>query len=82
LLENEGSTVVWFAEGKPFVSTQPEHDIAIEMYIADFSSMVTGAITFEQLFTYSLAKISDKTAVSTITQLFRTSQKPICLSRF
>jgi predicted acetyltransferase len=82
LLENEGSTVVWFAEGKSFVSTQPEHDIAIEMDIADFSSMVTGAVTFEQLYNYSLAQISDKTAVSTITQLFRTVQKPICLSRF
>ncbi|MCB8944958.1 MAG: GNAT family N-acetyltransferase [Ardenticatenaceae bacterium] len=82
LPENEGSTVVWFAEGKPYVSTHPEYEVAIEMDIAEFSSLVTGAITFEQLYHYGLAQISEKTAVPLITQLFRTNQKPICLSRF
>ena len=82
LPENEGSTIVWFDAGKPYLSTQSEHDIAIEMDIAEFSAMVTGAITFDKLHSYSLAHISDASAIPTITQLFRTPQKPICLSRF
>jgi predicted acetyltransferase len=82
LPENEGTTVVWFADGKPYLSTHPEYDIAIELNIGEFSSLVTGAITFEQLYNYGLAEISERTAVPTITRLFRTTQKPICLSRF
>jgi predicted acetyltransferase len=82
LPENEGSTVVWFADGRPYLSTQPEYDTAIEMDIAEFSSMVTGAITFDQLYSYGLAQISDVKAIAAITELFRAPQKPICLSRF
>jgi predicted acetyltransferase len=82
LPENEGSTVVYFENGRPYLPTSPEHDIAIILDIAEFSSMITGAVSFEQLYNYGLAQISDANAVATITQLFRVPQKPICLSRF
>ena len=83
LPENEGSTVVWFENGRPHLPTSnDEYDIAITMDIAEFSSMVTGAISFQQLYNYGLAQISGKKAIATITGLFRVSQKPICLSRF
>jgi predicted acetyltransferase len=81
LPENDGSTVVWFENGRPHLPTNGEYDIAISLSIADFSAMVTGAISFAQLYSYGLAQISDMVSMDTVNQLFL-AQKPICLSRF
>jgi hypothetical protein len=52
------------------------------MDIAEFSAMATGAVSFQQLYNYGLAQISNTDFTPLINQLFLSSHKPICLSRF
>jgi hypothetical protein len=58
--ENSGSVVVHFTDGLPEVKdgTAP-WDVEIVMDVAEFSSMLVGAVGFESLYTYGLAEISD-----------------------
>ncbi len=90
LPENEGEYVVAFVDGKATMMIDTAvYDVAIEIDVAEFSSLVVGAATFARLYQYGLVKIlaeitlsSLETAVFLLNRLFAVAEKPICLSRF
>jgi predicted acetyltransferase len=81
--ENDGATVVSFTRGRPSISdTSDDYDVEVGLDVADFSSLVMGAVRFASLYSYGLAEISDPRAIVTIDRLFRTERKPICTTPF
>lgn len=82
LPENEGSWVVGFENGRARLLPGEDFDIAIELGVSEFSSLVMGTVDFRQLAAYRLASISSVDDVETVAQLFRVSQKPICMTVF
>jgi len=79
---NNQCLVVRFADGLPAVVDSASADAAITLSIADFSSLVLGAVTFDRLYRYGKAEISDAARVDQVRRLFAAAEKPICLSRF
>lgn len=62
-------------------------EISIALNVSDFSSLVLGCVPFERLYMYGLAEIVGEAApaaaqVSMVDRLFRTAQKPVCLTAF
>jgi predicted acetyltransferase len=81
--ENDGDTVIHFAHGRPSVRDASDgYDVEVGLDIADFSSLIMGAVRFRSLHDYGLAEISDTSAIATIDRLFRVEQKPICTTPF
>jgi predicted acetyltransferase len=80
--ENDGSTILQFRQGRPSVQTGGEYDIEIALDVAEFSSLLMGAVRFTSLYNYGLVEISDQSEVDTIDRLFRTERKPICTTPF
>lgn len=81
LPQNAGSTMVGFSEGRAQLKNEDSYDIAIQMDVSEFSSLVVGAVGFAKLHEYGLASISDSTYVKVIDRLFA-APKPICMTRF
>jgi predicted acetyltransferase len=82
LPENKGDWVIGFVNGRAQLLSSTHYDAAIELNVSEFSSLVMGTIDFDQLIEYRLASISDASVIGTVTRLFRTSQKPICMTNF
>lgn len=82
LPENAGEWVIGFDNGRARTLTHHNEDFAIELNVSEFSSLVMGTVDFRQLVNYRLASISDDGAIKTVTQLFHTRQKPICMTNF
>jgi predicted acetyltransferase len=82
LPENEGEWVIGFEDGRAHLQSGDGYDIAIELNVAEFSSLVMATVDFRQLHTYRLSSISDAGAVETVARLFRTPQKPVCMTIF
>jgi hypothetical protein len=57
-------------------------DAVIQLDVASFSSLVMGAIDFVSLYRYGQATLSNPDMLFVINTLFRTDQKPICMTRF
>jgi predicted acetyltransferase len=79
---NDGSTILQFREGRPSVQIGGDYDIEIALDVAEFSSLLMGAVRFTSLNNYGLAEISDQSEVDTIDRLFRTERKPVCTTPF
>ncbi len=79
---NAGSLVVQFAEGRPTASEDERHDVEIQMEVAEFSSLLLGVVSFQSLYRYRLAEISDPGYLETINRLFFAPEQPICLTAF
>jgi predicted acetyltransferase len=82
LPENDGSTLVKFADGRPEVLAKGKADFEVSLDVAEFSSMVLGAIPFRTLYEYGLAEITDSARVVTVDELFKTERGPICTTMF
>jgi predicted acetyltransferase len=80
--KNAGSKIVRFENGKGSVVDAGDFDVEIELDVAEFSSMIMGAVGFRNLVTYRLAKISDDSYIDRVDRLFAYHQKPICVSGF
>ncbi|HOU41211.1 MAG TPA: sterol carrier protein domain-containing protein, partial [Promineifilum sp.] len=78
---NAGRTVVDVDGGRASLRTGAA-GVEIGMDIAEFSSLVVGAVDFARLYEYGLATIDDPGAVALVTQLFRAAQPPWCLTHF
>ena len=83
LPENTGEYGLGFVNGRfhPLHPTDPS-DITIRLDVAEFSSLITGAIGFKQLYNYGLADISDPAWLEPVHRLFWTENKPLCLTSF
>jgi predicted acetyltransferase len=79
---NQGSFVVHFTEGFPRVISVGKYDVEISIDIADFSSLLMGAVEYGSLLDYGLSHISDDHYVDVVERIFRVSQKPICHTMF
>lgn len=82
LPENAGEWLIGVENGRARLLPTNEHDMAIELNVSEFSSLVMGTVDFRQLVAYYLASISDPGAVETVNRLFRVPQKPICMPIF
>lgn len=80
--ENNGSIVIHFINGRAIVTERGEFDAEVAMDIADFSSLIVGAVGFRSLLRYGLAHISDDRYAAVVDKLFAMPGKPICLSMF
>jgi predicted acetyltransferase len=80
--ENNGSIIVHFTDGKAIVSEGSEYETAVDLDIADFSSLIIGAVGFKALLKYGIASISDSEYADTIDRIFEMPEKPICLTIF
>jgi predicted acetyltransferase len=79
---NDLPVTVAFAEGKPRVVEDGQHDVALDLDIAEFSSLLMGAIDLESLYLYGLAEVSDPAWLPQLTRLFATPRKPITTTPF
>lgn len=79
---NNSSTVAVFENGKLTVDSKAKHDVEISLSIADFSSLLLGAVRFRSLYDYGKAEISDAGKIATIDRLFLTDRPPACLTAF
>jgi predicted acetyltransferase len=79
---NAGSLVVQFEHGRPTVRDGGRYDVEIQMEVAEFSSLLLGVVSFQSLYRYHLAEISDPGSLETVNRLFFAPEKPICLTAF
>ncbi|MEM8530515.1 MAG: GNAT family N-acetyltransferase [Chloroflexota bacterium] len=82
LPENQESLVIHFQEGKASLTDQSDHNVAIQMDVSTFSSLIMGVVSFKKLYEYGLATISDQQYLRTVNALFVTEQSPVCMTRF
>jgi hypothetical protein len=80
--ENTESIIVHFIEGKAIISDIGEYDAVVDLDIADFSSLIVGAVGFKPLLKYGIARISDIRYADVVDKIFEMSEKPICLTVF
>jgi predicted acetyltransferase len=83
LPENAGEWVLAVSNGR--AQLQPataDHEVVVQIDIAEFSSLITGAAEFKTLHRYGLAQISDTAYTQNIHDLFFTDNKPMCLTAF
>ena len=52
---NDQPVTLAFADGTPRVVEESQHDVALDLDIAEFSSLLMGAIDLESLYLYGLA---------------------------
>ncbi|HUM69664.1 MAG TPA: sterol carrier protein domain-containing protein, partial [Chloroflexota bacterium] len=83
LPENAGEWVLAVADGRvQLLPPDAPYDATLSLDVAEFSSLVTGAIELKTLVGYGLAELSDMAYLETIHRLFYTDNKPICLTGF
>jgi predicted acetyltransferase len=83
LPENAGSTTVSFQRGKAALADEEAAaDVEVRMDVAEFSSLLAGAIDFETLMLYGLAEISDPAYTPTLQRLFWVERAPVCMTAF
>ncbi len=76
------STKVAFAHGRAEVSKTGRPDIEIALNIADFSSLIMGAVRLSRLVEYGLAKVSKADRIGMLDQVLATPEPPYCFTRF
>lgn len=82
LPQNAGRTTVWFENGRArLVGDGAGHEAAIRLDVAEFSSLVTGAVGFRRLYGYGLAAVSEAAYVGVVDRIFAAPQ-PLCLTSF
>jgi predicted acetyltransferase len=79
---NDQPITIAFADGRPHVSEEDTHDIALDLDIAEFSSLLMGVVDLESLHLYGLAEVSDTAWIPRLTRLFATPRKPITTTPF
>jgi hypothetical protein len=52
------------------------------MNIGSLSALLAGTVSFERLYTYSLADISDPACVDMVSRVFAVERKPVCVTAF
>ena len=77
-----GKLTVQFTNGHPKVVKNKKADFTVTLPIAEFSSLLMGAIGFRELHLYRLAEISDDAAIDTLDRLFATRYKPLTVTPF
>lgn len=82
LRQNAGSFVVHFKDGFPVLARDGNVDVEIMMDVADFSSLLMGAVGYKNLFDYGLSDISSERYLDVVHNIFKVESKPICHTIF
>jgi len=82
LPENAGSTLLYFDDGRLHLPDDGPHEVEVRMDVAEFSSLLMGAVNFRSLYRYGLADVSDSGYVGVVDQIFAVKDKPICMTPF
>jgi len=82
LPENAGSTLLRFKGGRVRLADGEGCDAALSMDVAEFSSLLVGAVDFRSLYRYGLADISDPGYLETVDKIFAVRDKPVCTTPF
>jgi predicted acetyltransferase len=82
LPENAGSSLLRFEKGHVQQLDASEPDTEVRLDIADLSSLLAGTVSFQSLYRFGLAEISDPGCVETVNRIFAVEQKPMCTSSF
>ncbi len=80
--DNDGSIIVHFNNGFPIIVDDEEYDVEIKLDIAEFSSLITCTVSFNCLFKYGRAWISDESYLRKVNNIFASDEKPICMTMF
>jgi predicted acetyltransferase len=80
--DNNGSVLLHFSDGRVRVTDGRKSDVEIGLDVADFSSMLMGAVRFRALHTYGLADISDPSFVDTVDKAFAMDVGPLTMASF
>ena len=81
LPENAGSYVIEVANGRAMLGDGAA-DVEVNMDIADFSSLVVGAVDFGRLHAYGRVTLSDARMANVVNRLFVAGDRPWCLTHF
>jgi len=73
---NDGSTIVHFYNGRVHAAEDESFDVAISLNVANFSSLLVGAVRFNSLYNYGLVKLSDPLYREKVDRLFSTDRYP------
>ncbi len=80
--DNAGSYIVNFINGVARVSSEQDYDAEISLDIADFSSLITCAVSFNSLYKYGRITLSKAEYAKKINRIFSTASKPLCMTVF
>lgn len=79
---NDGSIILHIINGKINSMNKKNFGVEIWLDIADFSSLIMGAVDFQSLYEYGLARVSSARYVKLVNRLFMTEQKPMSTTQF
>jgi len=82
LPENGGRYVLAVEAGRAMLTDGGAADVDLSLDIADFSSLVVGAVDFNRLHAYGRATLSDDAHAPLVDRLFRVELRPWCLTHF
>ena len=82
LPQNDSSLVLHFSGGKAELNNDGSFDVEVTMDVADFSSMLLGAVRFKSIYDFSRAEVSDEAYIDVISRAFATEEKPVCMTDF
>lgn len=80
--ENDGSYIINFENGIASVSSDKDYDAEISLDIADFSSLITCAVSFKSLYRYGRVHLSKGENAEKINRIFGSASKPVCMTIF
>lgn len=78
---NNGTYTIAFKDGVAEAAVGGNWDIQLSLDIAEFSSLLVGAVDVRTLLNLGLAQISDHTQAGILNEVFR-AEKPICVTGF
>lgn len=79
---NNQSIILDIVKGKIKSMAHRKYDVEIWLDIADFSSLIMGAVDFGSLYKYNLAKISPVRSRDLVNSIFSVIQKPMSTTQF
>jgi predicted acetyltransferase len=82
LPENAGSVLLCFEDGRLQLADIEGYDVEVWMDVAEFSSLLVGAVNFRSIYKYGLVGISDPKYVGVVDKVFAVEDKPICTTPF
>ena len=82
LPQNAGSSLLRFDRGYVQPLDNGAHDVEVRICIAELSSLLIGTVSFDSLWRYGLAEITDEDYVDVVNRLFSVEKKPMCTTQF
>ena len=79
---NDTSIILHIINGKIKSTEKKKYDVEIWLDVADFSSLIMGAVDFQSLYDYGLADISSARFINLVNNVFRVTQKPMSITQF